>query len=104
MVPRKCNLVDQYLAILLLVFAEAGLADVRCSRTTTVPDCVLTPVTSAGFGDLGDRSAGRRDCIQSFPFDCYRLQSCRAGIAAGACYSATSKDRSLETRSFSNRR
>ena len=29
MAPRRCNLVDQYLAILLLVFAEAGLADVR---------------------------------------------------------------------------
>lgn len=102
MVPRKCNLVDQYSAILLLVFAEAGLADVRCSRTTTVPDCVLIAPTSAGFGDLGDGSAGRRDCIESFQFDCYRVQSCRASIAAGACCPTTSTYLSLETRSFSN--
>lgn len=34
---RKCNLVDQYLAILLLVFSEAGLADVRQCGNSVYP-------------------------------------------------------------------
>lgn len=96
MAPRKCNLVDQYMAILLLVFAEAGLADVRCSRTTTLSDRLLIALTSAGFGDLGHGSARRRDCVESFPFDRYRVQSCRASLAAGACYPSTSTYLSLE--------
>lgn len=67
-------------------------------------DRVLIALPSTGFGDLGDGSAGRCDGIKSFASDCYRVQSCRASVAAGACYPTTSTYTSCwKTRLSSNR-
>ncbi|KAG0654436.1 hypothetical protein C6P46_001643 [Rhodotorula mucilaginosa] len=46
MAPRRCNLVDQYLAILLLVFAEAGLADALATLATDQQDAATASKVS----------------------------------------------------------
>ncbi|GAA5860724.1 hypothetical protein JCM3774_006265 [Rhodotorula dairenensis] len=43
---RKCNLVDQYLAILLLVFSEAGLADALAMLATDQQDAATATKVS----------------------------------------------------------